>query len=331
MPSIVLTDAEWDCLAGEPGDLLKLYVGLRRRMDFASGVVGLVTRLKEQVFRDLLTVDAVRGRHTPPPVTRKRWRAAIARLCSLGLLVDCGNFVFELPCALTDKLVQNMRGQSGANERTAGGGVQRPVSNGWKASAGKVLEVAANVAVEGGAGVMVVGGGADEGHTSASPVIRKKRECVGGKAGAVSRPAARGSRVPVDFVADEQAVALAKGYGLDVATEQVGFVSYYLGCSRPVLSPDWQARFRKWLVNAVQFRAASGSRASAKGLAPAARSAGVSNGRPWFLTAKGIELKAMELGFAPPPGVPLGLWKQEVFSLAGLSEEEYRRGVVDFA
>ncbi|MEQ6292200.1 hypothetical protein ACFPAG_16460 [Vogesella sp. GCM10023246] len=97
-----------------------------------------------------------------------------------------------------------------------GGGVQRPVSNGGKASAGKVLTNAANVAVEGGAGVMVDGGGADEGHTSASPVIRKKRECVGGKAGAVSRPAARGSRVPVDFVADEQAVALAKGYGLDV-------------------------------------------------------------------------------------------------------------------
>ena len=54
-------------------------------------------------------------------------------------------------------------------------------------------------------------------------------------------------------------------------------------------------------------------------------------GKPWFLTASGIEAKAQELGYTPAPDVPVGTWKGEVFRLAGVTEDEYRRAMVDFA
>lgn len=172
MASILLNDEEWDRLAGEPGDLLKLYVGLRRRMDFSSGVAGLVTRIKEQVLRDLLTVDPVRGRHAPEPVTRKKWRAAVARLCGLGLLVDRGNLVFEFPLAYTDSHVQNMRGQRGANEGTVSDmddGPRSDHSNGHINH--NVDEFCGGMNGHVSAG-MVGASCFDEGHTSGSPLDR---------------------------------------------------------------------------------------------------------------------------------------------------------------
>lgn len=52
--------------------------------------------------------------------------------------------------------------------------------------------------------------------------------------------------------------------------------------------------------------------------------------RPWFLTASSIEAKAAELGYTPPRDVPTGIWKFDLFKLAGVTREEYERAEKDF-
>lgn len=52
--------------------------------------------------------------------------------------------------------------------------------------------------------------------------------------------------------------------------------------------------------------------------------------RPWFLTASSIEAKASELGYTPPRDVPTGVWKFDLFKLAGVTREEYERAEKDF-
>lgn len=102
MTAILISDAEWDLLAGEPAELLKLYVALKRRMDFATGIAGHKTLLNEIVLREGFTVDPIPGRAKQKPVTREQYRSAVRRLEKLGLLVALGNLVFEFPHARRD-------------------------------------------------------------------------------------------------------------------------------------------------------------------------------------------------------------------------------------
>ena len=103
MTAIQISDTEWDLLAGEPAELLKLYVALKRRMDFATGIAGRKTLLSEIVLREGFTVDPIPGRAKQKPVTREQYRSAIRRLEKLGLLLSLGNLVFEFPQARRDK------------------------------------------------------------------------------------------------------------------------------------------------------------------------------------------------------------------------------------
>lgn len=102
MPAIRIGDTEWELLAGEPAELLKLYCALKRRMDFATGIAGHKTLLNETVLREGFTVDPIPGRAKPKPITREMYRSAIRRLEKLGLLVSIGNLVFEFPHARRD-------------------------------------------------------------------------------------------------------------------------------------------------------------------------------------------------------------------------------------
>ncbi|UVL22410.1 DnaT-like ssDNA-binding domain-containing protein [Pseudomonas donghuensis] len=103
MIAIRLDQSEWDLLAGEPAELLKLYCALKRRMDFSTGIAGRKTLLNELVLREGFTVDPIRGRATPKPVTREQYRSAVRRLEALGLLRSLGPLVFEFLHARSDR------------------------------------------------------------------------------------------------------------------------------------------------------------------------------------------------------------------------------------
>jgi len=102
MTSILLTDAEWDGLLDESAELLKVYLFLRRAMDFKTGISRGFTEID---IRDVLRVPAVRGRKKEnttelSDVSRQHARTILQRLQKLGYiepLRDQGALVFELP------------------------------------------------------------------------------------------------------------------------------------------------------------------------------------------------------------------------------------------
>ncbi|MDF3863483.1 hypothetical protein P3W53_03355 [Pseudomonas denitrificans (nom. rej.)] len=112
MPSILISDAEWMLLSGEPPELLKLYVALKRRMDFATGVAGQKTLINEIVLREGYTVDPIPGRAAPKPPTREQGRSGVRRLEKIGALKVIGPLVFEFPYARRDQSVQNSSNQA---------------------------------------------------------------------------------------------------------------------------------------------------------------------------------------------------------------------------
>lgn len=119
MASIVLTDEEWGVLANEPHHLLKLYVELRRRMDFRTRIVGIYPRLSEQSFREALYIEPKPGRKVSGSPTRKEYRHALECLVTLGLLEpleEQGPLVFLLPKAFVDSSDQNQWGPNGARK-----------------------------------------------------------------------------------------------------------------------------------------------------------------------------------------------------------------------
>ncbi|MDH0639072.1 DnaT-like ssDNA-binding domain-containing protein [Pseudomonas sp. GD03860] len=102
MIAIRLDQSEWDLLAGEPAELLKLYCALKRRMDFSTGIAGRKTLLNELVLREGFTVDPIPGRPKQKPITRETYRSAMRRLEKLGLLVTLGVMVYQFPHARSD-------------------------------------------------------------------------------------------------------------------------------------------------------------------------------------------------------------------------------------
>jgi len=118
MANMLLSDPEWDFLAGESGDVLKLYVVLKRRMDFDTHIAGLKTRINETVLRDAYVIDPVQGRAKPKPITRQRYRSGIARLEKLGLLERIGTLVFFFPQAPWPTFAQNSNNQKSGGQKT---------------------------------------------------------------------------------------------------------------------------------------------------------------------------------------------------------------------
>lgn len=102
MIAIRLDQSEWDLLAGEPAELLKLYCALKRRMDFSTGIAGRKTLLNELVLREGFTVDPIPGRPKQKPITREMYRSAVRRLEKLGLLLTLDVMVYQFPLARSD-------------------------------------------------------------------------------------------------------------------------------------------------------------------------------------------------------------------------------------
>ncbi|MBW7903012.1 MAG: hypothetical protein H3C26_16135 [Rhodocyclaceae bacterium] len=101
---IVLTEAELDLLSGEPAEVLKLYVCLRRRMDFATGLVGAMTGVSWWALREDMHVSGAQGRargESGTPSERMVERK-VDRLVALGLVERRSLYrklVFLLPMA----------------------------------------------------------------------------------------------------------------------------------------------------------------------------------------------------------------------------------------
>ncbi|MNZ80117.1 hypothetical protein D3C78_987440 [compost metagenome] len=130
MPSFQINEDEWDALFDEPHHLLKVYCGIRRHMDFATGIAGMKRRLSEQMLRELLSTPTSPGRpgHT---ATRKEVRYAVDSLVRIGLLVpqpSLGPFVFELPRATCDTSASErwgrISGRGGARGGAVGGAIE---------------------------------------------------------------------------------------------------------------------------------------------------------------------------------------------------------------
>ena len=66
----------------------------------------------------------------------------------------------------------------------------------------------------------------------------------------------RGCAIPEDFVFNERAEEMAKGYGVNVHKELAAFRDYHV--ANGTVFKDWQAAFRTWLRNAVKFAAKGG-------------------------------------------------------------------------
>jgi len=127
-----INDDEWHALSGETAEAYKVYSGLRRVMDFKTGITGLKRRVNEQFFRDLLTVESIPGRRDIKPVSRGKFRNILKRLEVVGVITPMpvtGPFVFKLNLATTDQSEKNQVSRAATNATTKQQPEQQPEQN----------------------------------------------------------------------------------------------------------------------------------------------------------------------------------------------------------
>lgn len=95
---------EMKILAEESSDIFKLYAYLRSKMDIATGVSGLKTKLSYQAIQEWMCIPAIRGRHQSKAENFHKYaiKRGIDRLIKIGLIVQKpskGCFIFEHPLA----------------------------------------------------------------------------------------------------------------------------------------------------------------------------------------------------------------------------------------
>ena len=108
-----ISDEEDSKLFDEPHIVRIMYFGLRRNMDFQTGIVGYKKRINEAFFYELLSVPSIRGRKGYFP-SRKEIRNCIERLHNIGLIEPLDHYVFKLKFATRDQSDQNIRGRTRA-------------------------------------------------------------------------------------------------------------------------------------------------------------------------------------------------------------------------
>ena len=104
--AVRLEDREFEAMAGLSDHAFRLYVTLRRHMDFGSGLVGGPRRrISLQSLREELYVEPGRGIQGSGAPTKSKVRRTLQALERAGLVVDCSdgrNLVFELRLASSD-------------------------------------------------------------------------------------------------------------------------------------------------------------------------------------------------------------------------------------
>jgi len=125
MSSFYLNDEEWLLLFNERPELLKIYSGIKRVMDYKTGIAGISYRLSDSFFTDLLFVEAIHGRKAER-YTREKIRSAIKRMESIGILTRIGPNVFKLNFVKSDNSVQKDKAQTTTRTTTSTEPEQQP-------------------------------------------------------------------------------------------------------------------------------------------------------------------------------------------------------------
>jgi uncharacterized phage protein (TIGR02220 family) len=114
MGSFKISDEEFECLRGERAVAWVVYLGIRRYMDFETGISGEKRKLSERYFIELTEVEKVRGRKSES-LTRHSLRRILERLQKRGLIEPVGELVFRCVLAQSDESVS---GNMTQNRRT---------------------------------------------------------------------------------------------------------------------------------------------------------------------------------------------------------------------
>lgn len=322
---VMLSEMEQTLLRDVSFEAFRLYVQcLKPVMDVRTGLVGRSSEVSRAYMAiDMKFIPDRGSRRQPVAFTPKQIDALIDELIRKGLVErastvsDRQKLVLRLPAAQLVALVRPVED----------GNMRRHDEEGGTESD----ESGVDAGFDGfRSGDERDGFGEHEADISRNHGITTTKE-QSERVSKTPRASARGSLLPAGFAPDASNAQLAQQRGLDVQLEALKFAAYFQGLDTPVYSQDWQAKFRKWLLDARPYAPAPDGRAGVKGLAPSARSAGGSNGKPWFLTASGIEAMAKEIGYTPPEGVPLGEWRHDVYRAAGVTEEQYRRAASDYS
>jgi hypothetical protein len=105
---ILLNEDELKALQGLSHLHLALYVmGIRRYMDYQTGITGIKRRLSWQGLKEEMYIEPARGIKTKQKLTRFQLVRAIKQLEKIGLIRKKGKLVFECLLASSDESVQN--------------------------------------------------------------------------------------------------------------------------------------------------------------------------------------------------------------------------------
>lgn len=108
---IVLTAGEMNALDDEKGELWKFYITISRRRDFATGIAGERTKISAQALKEAMSLTKKQGRPAfkVSGGSLENW---IKKLVEIGLLIDKGNYIFELPFSPIYNSVKNKSDRS---------------------------------------------------------------------------------------------------------------------------------------------------------------------------------------------------------------------------
>lgn len=104
-------EAEDDALQGLPLEAQVLYLrGLRKHMDYRTGVVGVTRGISYQMLREVLFVEPVPGDKRSGSPSKSAVRRLVGRLVDAGLAVPMSEgkrLIFRLPLATQDQCARN--------------------------------------------------------------------------------------------------------------------------------------------------------------------------------------------------------------------------------
>jgi hypothetical protein len=106
MAAIKFTDEEQAIMRELKGEQHKLYFFIKSRMDFKTGISGIVTRNSMQAFLEYMNIARTQGRKDKR-YTRDDIKYALECIEKSGLIKDFGNYVYECVLADRDESVQN--------------------------------------------------------------------------------------------------------------------------------------------------------------------------------------------------------------------------------
>lgn len=321
MQLIVLTEEELERLYGEPAEVMKLYVCLRRRMDFTTGLVGAATAVSWWALREDMHVAAGQGRSESGTPTERMVEKKVERLVALGLVerkTMYRRLMFLLPIAYRASARQKEVGptwgrQAGPKAGPEVGPTVCEAAQGFPQEAGP--EAGPEVGPRWGREVGDTSGIRVNHHSvvhaaAALPTVVDAREVplLPAEIAEFLREAEkrRGKIVRVS-----PADPLLKTWSAEKVDAET------LRAAHAAAVADREARnepasispgFLRIFVDRERAKAQQGA-----------------DGLPWFRSASGIEAKGKALGIAHAPGEHFPEFKRRVYAAAGITEEEARR------